>query len=45
MANFDGNLNFAAELGKKLLDSNVDPNLVDKEGKAPLHVAIKKEQL
>jgi len=23
----------------------LDPNLVDKEGKAPLHVAIKKSQI
>ena len=45
MANFDGNPEKAALLGSKLLEVDVDPNLVDKEGKSPLHVAIKKEQI
>ena len=44
MANFEGNSQQAAILGAKLLD-RIDPNLIDKEGKSPLHVAIKKEQL
>lgn len=44
MANFEGDPQQAAVLGTKLLE-NLDPNLVDKEGKSPLHVAIKKEQI
>lgn len=43
MANFAGNPNQAAILGTKLLDK-INPDLIDKEGKSPLHVAIKKEQ-
>ena len=43
MANFDGNSGEAVVLGTKLLEMSLDPNLVDKEGKSPLHVAIKKE--
>jgi hypothetical protein len=41
MANFEGDSVRAAILGTKLLE-HVDPNLIDKEGKSPLHVAIKK---
>ena len=44
MANFEGDSQQAAILGSKLLEK-IDPNLIDKEGKSPLHVAIKKEQL
>jgi ankyrin repeat protein len=44
MANFEGDIQQAAVLGSKLLEK-IDPNFIDKEGKSPLHVAIKKEQL
>ena len=45
MANFDKDLQYASELARVLIiDKKVDPNHIDKDGKAPLHVAIKKTQ-
>ena len=41
-SNFDGDLVNAPALADALLP-HVDPNLVDREGKSPLHVAIKKQ--
>ena len=39
-----GNLIEAACLAKELIKRGVNPNLVDDEGKTPLHVAVKKYQ-
>jgi hypothetical protein len=42
MANFEGDRQKAVVLGERLLQ-HLNPNLIDKEGKSPLHVAIKKD--
>jgi ankyrin repeat protein len=38
-------LEHATDLANALLANNVDPNAFDKDGKSPLHVAIKKQNL
>ena len=44
-ANFSHDARHAPELADLLVASNVSLNLVDKDGKSPLHVALKKQQL
>jgi hypothetical protein len=41
MANFEGDQKNANQLGLKLAEY-VDVNLIDNDGKSPLHVAVKK---
>jgi len=45
MANFNGDLKNAAILANYLIDNNLEVNLIDSEGKSPLHVAVKKQQI
>ena len=44
-ANFSHDARNAPQLADLLIRSNVSLNLVDKDGKSPLHVALKKQQL
>ena len=44
-ANFSHDAKNAPKLADLLIESNVSLNLVDKDGKSPLHVALKKNQL
>lgn len=44
-ANFHGDPHNAPALAELLLAHKVDPNLLDKNGKTPLHSALKQEQL
>lgn len=44
MANFNGNVPEAINLSEYLMKYNdLNVNLIDDEGKSPLHVAVKKE--
>jgi ankyrin repeat protein len=42
MANYSGDLAHAPLLANELLERNVQANLIDRDGKSPIHVAIKK---
>ena len=44
-ANFSHDAKNAPKLADLLIESNVSLNLVDKDGKSPLHVALKKQQI
>ena len=44
-ANFSHDPNHAPRLADLLIEHKVSLNLVDKDGKTPLHVAIKKQQI
>ena len=44
-ANFDSDPASATSLGNKLIDLNINLNLIDNNGLSPLHVAIKKNQI
>lgn len=45
MANFDTDLDNAAELADLLVTSGVQTKQLDRDGKSPLHLAVKKDQV